>query len=108
MEKALLSKTGLILILVGLFVFNFAETQLEVLFNGGGTFDQGFKIAQAFDQMEGLIRFNDHAQPPIEAISGLSLSYFVLFPLLLFGTALALGFRRQLRPFRGLHLVAYV
>jgi len=100
MEKALHSKPGLILILVALFGFNFAETQLEELLNTNATFDQGFKIAQAFDQMEGLIRFNNHAQPSLEAIGGLSLAYFVLFPLLMFSTALALGFRRQLRPFR--------
>lgn len=100
MEKSLTTRMGLTGVLVALFLFNFAETKMEEMLKGQGTFDKGYRIAQAFDQLEGEIRFQNQAPPSVKAIGGFSLSYFVIFPVLLLGTAAALVRRRQVRPFR--------
>lgn len=100
MEKSLTTRMGLTGILIALFLFNFAETKMEEMLKGPGTFEQGYRIAQAFDQMEGKIRFQNQAPPSMKAIGGFSLSYFVVFPVLLLGTAAALVRRKQVGPFR--------
>ncbi|MCA9482993.1 MAG: TIR domain-containing protein [Nitrospina sp.] len=100
MDRALRTKTGLSLLLVFLFIFNFAETQIEETLKSQDTFSKGYKIAQAFDQIEGSIRFNHQAQPSLQAIGGFSVSYFLLFPLLLLGTAVALAMKKRVGPFR--------
>ncbi len=100
MERALKTRMGLIWILVALFLFNFAETKVEEMLKGQDTFDRGYKIARAFDQMEGGIRFQNQAPPSLKAIGGYSFSYFLVFPLLLLGTAAVLVRRKQVRPFR--------
>ncbi len=100
MQQALRTKTGLVLILVSLFLFNYAETQIEEMMKGPDTFNRGYKVAQAFDQIEGFIRFNHQAPPSLKAVGGFSFSYFLLFPALLLGTAVALALKKQVGPFR--------
>ncbi len=100
MEHALKTRMGLFGVLVALFLFNFAETWMEDMLKGSETFDRGYQIARAFDQLEGKIRFQNQAAPSMKAIGGFSLSYFLLFPVLLLGTAVALARRKQVRPFR--------
>jgi len=94
------SKNGLGLLLVALFAFNYAETQLEEQFKGDSTYLQGFQTAQAFQEMEGGALFKSQHLAPLWSVAGFSFSYFLLLPILLFAIAASLWKTPSIRPFR--------
>jgi membrane-associated phospholipid phosphatase len=94
------TKRGLAVLLLGLFMVNFAETQVEELLKTPDQYRQGFTHALAFQQLEGGIDFAGQSRTSIMSIAGLSFSYFALFPLLLFGHAAAAWRRPSIRPAR--------
>ncbi|MCI0734515.1 MAG: TIR domain-containing protein [Methylococcaceae bacterium] len=94
------TKVGLALLLVGLFLVNYAETQLEELVKTPDQYAQGFLNARAFQELEGEIVLNGQSRTPILSIIGFSFSYFALLPLLLLGNAAAAWRRPSIRPAR--------
>ena len=94
------TKLGLAVLLTGLFTVNYVETQLEEYFKGSWEYTQGFRNARAFQEMEGGFQFAGQALAPVWSIAGFSLSYFVLFPLLMVGIAVAFWRRPSIRPLR--------
>ncbi|MGH8497881.1 MAG: TIR domain-containing protein [Methylococcales bacterium] len=81
------TKLGLAILLVVLFVVNYAETQLEDLLKTPDDYAQGFLNAHVFQQMEGEIIFLGQSRTPLSSIVGYSFSYFALLPLMLLGSA---------------------
>ncbi|MGH8550058.1 MAG: TIR domain-containing protein [Methylococcales bacterium] len=94
------TKLGLILLLVFLFVVNYAETQFEELLKTPDDYAQGFLNARAFRQLEGEITLAGQSRTAIGSIAGYSFSYFVLLPLLLLGNAAVAWRRASIRPAR--------
>lgn len=94
------TKLGLALLLVGLFITNYAETQLEELLISQDHYAQGFRNARAFQELEGNINFSGQSHTPNSTVAGYSLSYFVLFGLMLFGIAAVVWRQPSIRPAR--------
>ncbi|MFH1434078.1 MAG: protein kinase [Pseudomonadota bacterium] len=98
--RVLNSRVGLTSILVFLFVFNYAETQLESFIKSEAGYETGYRIASAFHGLEGDFSFIFHEFMNRWVVLGYSFSYFLLFPLMLLGVTIALAMRESLTPFR--------
>ncbi len=86
-------------LLAALFAVNYLETQMESWILGGVP-ELGYRVAHAFQQIEGGRLFLGHEASHELAVYGYSLSYFVLFPLLALGLAVVFTLRRDDRPMR--------
>jgi len=95
------TRLGLTLLLVIVFIVNYAETSLEpniqAIFSGPQTAN---RIATSIYDLEGNLGFRFHAATNRVAVIGFSLSYFFLFPLIALGTAWVLWRRPDVAPFQ--------
>jgi|TARA_Y100000310_G_scaffold283604_2_gene305708 membrane-associated phospholipid phosphatase len=98
--KLLRTKQSLAVMLAALFAFNYVETQLEQTFQGAWQASHADNIASAFQQLEGGFQFHNQELTSKVSIVGYSLSYFLLFHILVIGVAVAFWRRDSLRPFR--------
>lgn len=89
--------TGLLL---AVFVGNFVETQLEEVLKTPAGYALGYRIAQAFHELEGGLNFGGAGRVSRWAVGGYAIAYFVLFPLLLAGAVAAWWRREQVRVYR--------
>src|SRR5215216_3577478 len=100
------SKSGLIALLLFVFLVNFAETSWETAVRSQSPVSAAdYKAAFAVQRFEPeFINFEFHDQTKRWAMYAYSLSYFALFPVLAVGVLVALARRKQLAPLRVLCL----
>lgn len=92
---------GQLLVLLGaVFAANFLETQLEDLLKTPATYALGYRVNQAFLEMEGGFAFGPADRVRLWVAGGYSFSYFFLFPLLLFGSVMAFWRAGRIQPLR--------
>lgn len=94
------SRQGLLMLLVGLFLFNYAETQLEESFKSDSAYLRGFQTAHVFQDLEGGALFDSQHLAPLWGVAAFSFSYFFLLPLLLAAIGWILWKKPTIRPFR--------
>ena len=92
------TKTGLATLLATLFVVNLAETALETWARLGSTWRDPTTLAVKW--LEGGFSFEFHDLTNNLAVYGYSTSYFIVFPVLVLGVAVALALRPEIAPFR--------
>jgi membrane-associated phospholipid phosphatase len=100
------SKSGLVVLLLLVFLANYGETWLE---SSSHTLSpvsaEDYKGAYAVQQFEPeFLNFEFHDVTARWAMYAYSISYFVLFPLVSVGVLIALARRKELAPFRVLCL----
>jgi len=100
------SKSGLLVLLMLVFLVNLAETSWEAANDTqSATSSNEYKAAFGVHNLEPeFINFEFHDQTPKWAIYAYSLSYFALFPVLALGVLVAMARRKQLAPLRVLCL----
>lgn len=88
--------------IVAVFAANYLETLTETLVKGdsGVIPELGYRLAHAFQRMEGGLTFAFHEASNGIAVYGYSLVYFFLFPLLGLGLGIAFTLRRDDAPLR--------
>jgi membrane-associated phospholipid phosphatase len=94
------SRRLLALLLLGVFVVNFVETQLEARFKSPGAYALGYRVNQAFHEIEGGIDFTLPANMDRIAVAGYSFAYFFLLPAMLVWAAVSFWRRQDVREFR--------
>lgn len=99
-SKILNTKLGLTLILIGLFAFNYVETHLENTLKSAEIFERGYKIAEALHGLERNFSLDYHELINYWVVAGYSFSYFILFPVMLLGAAIAFARRASISPYR--------
>jgi PAP2 superfamily len=89
-------------LLGAVFALNWAETAVETWIKGGrgAVPELGYRLAYAFQQIEGGGLFALHEASGPLAVYSYSLVYFFVFPLLALGLALALSCAREDWPLR--------
>jgi hypothetical protein len=100
LRQFFLTRTQLALLLAAVFAANFLETQLEELLKTSANYALGYRIAQAFHELEGGFNFAGAEQAGSWLAAGYSFSYFALLPALLLGTGVACWRAADLRKFR--------
>ena len=85
----LVTRTQLAGLLLAVFVANYAETQLEELLKTPASYAFGYRVNQAFLEMEGGFRFGSATQASPWMVVGYGFSYFLLFPAMLVGCLVA-------------------
>jgi membrane-associated phospholipid phosphatase len=99
------SKAGLVVLLLLVFLANYAETWVESASARTPVSAADYRGAYAVQRLEPeFLSFEFQDQTPRWAMYAYSVSYFVLFPLLASGLLVALARRRELAPFRVLCL----
>ncbi len=100
------SKSGLFVLLLLVFLVNFAETSWETTARQqSGVSAAEYRNAFAVHSLEPeFINFEFHDQTTTWAMYAYSISYFALFPVLAAGVLIALARRKPLAPFRVLCL----
>jgi hypothetical protein len=93
-------RAALVAFLGALFVANYVETQLEEWFKGPATYALGYRVAQAFHEIEGGISFAGAERVSRLAVGGFALAYFAVLPLLLAGAVVASWRRPDARELR--------
>ncbi|NIQ01494.1 MAG: TIR domain-containing protein [Nitrospinaceae bacterium] len=104
MHAILNSRLGLLSLLLAFFFLNYAETQMEASLKSPSQYETGYAIAQAFQELEGHLDFSRHEDLGSLAITAHSVSYFILFPVLLLAVGGFMMFRSEISPFRVLTL----
>ena len=99
-HRILNNRLGLVFILFTLFVVNYIQTQMELTLKTPAQYETGYQIAQAFMELEGNLDFTQFEGLGEGAATAHSISYYVLFPLLLLAVLVGLLFRREISPFR--------
>ena len=99
-HRILNNRLGLILILLTVFIVNYIQTQMEGTLINPTQYETGYKIAQAFMELEGNLDFTQFGGLGEEAAAAHSISYYILFPVLLLMVIFGLLFRREISPFR--------
>lgn len=96
------TRAGLGAMLAGIFLFNFVQTTLETWLAPRLPIVAQMRLqtARAAHWLEGHLVFEYHELTSPVAVVGYSISYFVLFPLLLAAVGLSLARRASVRPFR--------
>jgi membrane-associated phospholipid phosphatase len=106
------TRLGLTLLLILVFAVNLAETTAEGRIGPGNSLvPQAYKFAYAMQSLERYLsvgKFENHDATNLLAIYGFSISYFVLFPLLCGGVALALALREEIAGYRTLCLAVAI
>ena len=100
LRQLFLSRTQLAILLVGVFVANLLETQLEEVLKTPASYALGYRMAQTFHEIEGAFSFGGAERVSRWMIGGYALSYFGIFPVLLVGTAFAAWRRKSIQVFR--------
>ena len=99
-HRILNNRLGLILILLTVFIVNYIQTQMEGTLINPTQYETGYKIAQAFMELEGNLDFTQFGGLGEEAAAAHSISYYILFPVLLLMVIFGLLFRREISPIR--------
>ncbi len=95
-----LTRGQLLALLAAVFVVNFVETQLEEVMKSPAAYALGYRIAQAFHELEGGLNFSGAERVSRWTVGGYALAYFVVFPVLLAGAVVAWWRRPQVRTLR--------
>jgi hypothetical protein len=100
------TKSGLVLLLLFVFLVNLGETWLETSLRTGSPISAAdYRGAYAVQQFEpAFINFEFHDQTAKWAMYAYSISYFALLPILGLGVLVALARREEFAPFRVLCL----
>ena len=96
------TRSGLTLLIAGVFALNLVETTVESWVRRGtglGT-DLGFALARAARWLEGGLSFESHDVTGPVALFGNSLAYFFLLPVLLLAIGWTLARRLTVAPYR--------
>lgn len=107
----LVRRRGLALLLGIAFLVNWAETTAEGWINAeyADVMSQlRHRTAYAVHWLEGAITFGYHDVTNSIAVYGYSTAYFLVFPALLIGVAIALGLRKDVSPFRVFSLAVLI
>lgn len=99
-HRILNNRLGLIFILLALFIVNYTQTQMEANLKTPAHYETGYKIAQAFMDLEGNLDFSQFEGLGEGAAIAHSITFYVLFPVLLLMVGVGLLFRREITPFR--------
>lgn len=95
-----ITRSQLLILLAAVFAANFLETQLEELLKTPASYALGYRINQAFLEMEGGFEFGPADRVRLWVAGGYSFSYFFLFPLLLLGTVAVFWRAERIQPLR--------
>jgi len=99
-HRILNNRLGLIFILLAVFTVNYIQTQMESSLKNPAHYETGYKIAQAFMELEGNLDFSQFGGLGEGAAAAHSISYYILFPVLLLMVIAGLLFRREITPIR--------
>ena len=99
-HRILNNRLGLIFILLAVFTVNYIQTQMESSLKNSAHYETGYKIAQAFMELEGNLDFSQFGGLGEGAAAAHSISYYILFPVLLLMVIAGLLFRREITPIR--------
>lgn len=79
---------------------NLGETALEERWSSAMTTARGLEFASALHWLEGHVSFENEAVRDVVSVYGFSLAYFVIFPVIVVATALALARQPNPQAFR--------
>jgi hypothetical protein len=99
-HRILNNRLGLIFILLALFIVNYTQTQMEANQKTPAQYETGYQIAQVFVELEGNLDFSQFEGLGDGATIAHSITFYVLFPVLLLMVSVGLLFRREITPFR--------
>lgn len=99
-HRILNNRLGLIIILLAVFTVNYIQTQMKLTLDNPTQYETGYKIAQAFMELEGGLDFTQFEGLGEVAAATHSISYYILCPVLLLAVIAGLLFRREITPFR--------
>ncbi|MEW6366229.1 MAG: protein kinase [Acidobacteriota bacterium] len=96
------TRWGLTALLAGVLAFNYLETSTETALKAsyGWGMDLGYHLARSAHWFEWMFSFDRHDVTNTLAVYGYSISYFMLFPVLVILVGLALARREDLAPYR--------
>lgn len=100
LRQSLGTRPRLAVLLVLVFLANYLETQWENVAKSPATYALGYRINQAFYEIEGRLQFGPAERVGHWALGGYTVAYFVLLPLLLLGCAAMLWRRENVRALR--------
>ena len=99
-HRILNNRLGLLFILLAVFTVNYVQTQMESSLKNPAQYETGYQIAQAFMELEGDLDFSQFEGLGEGAAAAHSISYYILFPVLLLMVIAGLLFRREITPIR--------
>jgi membrane-associated phospholipid phosphatase len=99
-HRILNNRLGLVFILLAVFTVNYIHTQMESSLNNPAHYETGYQIAQAFMELEGNLDFSQFEDLGEGAAAAHSISYYIVFPVLLLAVIAGLLFRREITPIR--------
>jgi DNA-binding SARP family transcriptional activator/membrane-associated phospholipid phosphatase len=96
------TRSGLLALLAGVFLFNLLETTVETWLAPQLPLvaEMRLQTARAAHWFEGHFTFDHHELTNRVAVIGYSVAYFIFFPAMLLGVGIALLRRAAVRPFR--------
>ena len=94
-HRILNNRLGLILILLAVFTVNYIQTQMKLTLNSPTQYETGYKIAQAFMELEGGLDFSQFEDLGEGAAAAHSISYYILCPVLLLAVIAGLLFSQR-------------
>jgi len=100
LRQLFLTRAQLAVLLLAVFAVNFVETQLEEMLKTPASYTLGYRMAQTFHEIEGAFNFGGAERVSRWVVGGYALSYFVLFPVMLVGAAMACWRRKSVQVFR--------
>ena len=100
LRQLFLTRAQLAVLLLAVFVANLVETQIEEMLKTPASFALGYRIAQAFHEIEGGFNFSGAERASRWAVGGYALAYFVLFPMMLIGAAMSCWRRKSVQILR--------
>ncbi|MBI5767986.1 MAG: TIR domain-containing protein [Verrucomicrobia bacterium] len=100
LRNLVLTRRQLAVLLLAVFVANYLETQVEEWLKTPGVYALGYRINQAFLEIEGGLNFAGGARLERWVVGGFALAYFAVLPLLVVGTAVACGRREGVGSLR--------
>jgi membrane-associated phospholipid phosphatase len=106
LDSVLQNRTRLTLLVAAIFALNLVVTNTQAKYGLGSS--KQYQITYAVHQFERNFSFESHDATNLLAVYGYSISYFLLFPLLCVGVAVALVRRRELGPYRVLVLAGAI
>ena len=99
-HRILNNRLGLLFILLAVFTVNYVQTQMESSLKNPAQYETGYQIAQAFMELEGDLDFSQFEGLGEGVAAAHSISYYILFPVLLLMVIAGLLFRREITPIR--------
>lgn len=86
-RRFFLTRGQLAILVLAVFLANLVETQLEEAMKSPAGYALGYKLAQAFQELEGGFNFGGAERVSRWVVGGYVVAYFVLLPALLIGAA---------------------